>query len=158
MGVILFIGALAVQPVSWDERCFQDRTENGIQFRAYIGDRACVPFADQRTFEGVWTKIFEGSAFFEGARGLGDMTQRHDSIWLSTDAQTEIPPGLAAARYGHAYRVRFVGKPAKDMHRKPCIDGYGHMGCSAGLVLVDRFIELVDLGPLPQRPPLDERN
>ena len=118
--------------------------ENGTRVRVYRGDRACVAFDDARSYEGVWVYQFEGSRFYEGATSLADLPEPDPRVWFSTDAETQWPDA-PVERSGRAYRVRFVGRQAADMDRKPLF-GYGHFGASAGLVLVDRFEQLEDIG------------
>ncbi len=127
------------------QSCYREEVDNGIRVRAYIGDRACIQFDPPRVIEGVWINDFEGSRFFEGVHTLREATPRGDSVWLTIDGKSETPAGLKRPDR-HAYYVRFIGMAAHDMHRRECFDGYGHMGCSAGLVLVDHVIEAVDLG------------
>jgi hypothetical protein len=142
--MMLVVLAVAALQGPEDERCWRSEVHNGIKVQAYLGDRACLSFDPPRTIEGVWINQFEGSEFFEGARDLSDVGKRRESVWFRHDEQST---GLARVAGGHAYRIRFLGRNVKDMHRRACFNGYGHMGCSEGLVLVDSVLELTDLGP-----------
>jgi len=117
--------------------------------RAYLGDRACVRFDPPRMLEGVWINQAGASDFVEGARDMPAATARRRQVWLTIDDQSRATRRLRQPD-GHAYRVRFIGWTAHEMHRKPFEDGYGHRKGSAGLVLVDRMIEAVDLGRAPR--------
>ena len=146
------LAALAMQGTMGSDACYHDQVINGLKVKAYIGDRACASLDPPRMLEGVWLNEFEGSNFVQGAHDQGDIHRRIDSVWLTIDEQTQMPSGMSPLLGGHAYRISFLGQTAHDMHRQPCENGYGHMGCSAGLVLVNRMIEAVDLGPISRRP------
>ncbi len=149
MSVLAVLAALSISAtdVAREAACFRDETQNGIKFQVYLGDRVCVRFDPPRVIQGVWINNFEGSGFMEGAHSLNDANRSTDSVWLTIDEKSETPPELPRAPNYRAYRIRFVGRTAHDMHRQPCRDGYGHLGCWAGLVLVDHVITAVDLGP-----------
>ena len=148
--VCAFVTATAsCQPTSDNpyQSCYREEQDDGIKFQAYIGDRACIKFDRARVIEGVWINEFEGSQFFEGAHNLREAARRHDNVWLTIDEKSETPAGLKRPS-GHAHYMRFLGMTAHDMHRA-CGHGYGHLECSAGLVLVDRVLAAVDLGEIP---------
>lgn len=102
-----------------------------------------------REFSGVWLNRFEGSSFHEGARDLKAARDDRQSIWLSMTDEAAAAPGFHPLP-NHAYRLRFTGRAARDMKARPPF-GYGHMGMSAGLVVVDQVAEAVDLGPIGGR-------
>lgn len=127
-------------------RCYYWDRSGGVPAMAYIGDRACVDFEPPREITGVWIFQFEGSAFVEGANTLEEAIKARPSIWLTIDRETKYPAGFQAnPMEAHAFRVRFMGRFAKEMSRKP-IEGYGHFGMYPGLVLMDRLIVWEDLG------------
>lgn len=148
---MLVLTALLLQPLAdrsaEQKRCNKEVLRNGVRSLQYVGDRACVDFTPARRISGIWIDQFEGSAFYEGAQDLAALGARKDRIWLSFDDGSIIPFGFKRVGSGNAYRLTFVGRNARDMKRKP-IEGYGHFGMSAGLVLVDRLVEWVDLGRL----------
>jgi hypothetical protein len=124
--------------------CVREVRRHGVEVSLYVGDRACIQFGPARVIEGVWFNQFEQSRFFEGARNLAEAAKRDDLVWLTIDGKSRSPAGLKQPTY-HAYYIRFVGRSALDMHRQNG-NGYGHMGLSEGLVLVDRIVQVVDLG------------
>lgn len=152
MLAMLLIG-LSLQSASTGDvrkdRCWADASHNGIKVRAYKGDRICVDLAPATEMEGVWVNDFEGSAFYEGARSIADVKGRESTVWFTIDQETVLPPGFTR-HYGLAYRVKMVGRKARDMNREP-LGGYGHMGMSRGLVVVDRIVRVDLLGPARER-------
>ncbi len=93
---------------------------------------------------GVWVDALEGQSFRGGATTTDDVPERRVNVWLQFQpaARSKLPRQEGS---GHAYRIRFLGRKAKDMQRQP-LDGYGHFAQSAGLVIVDRLIGIEDLG------------
>jgi hypothetical protein len=128
--------------------CSGERVENGIKVIDYRGDRTCIAFGPPRRFRGIWLASMEGFDFVEGTTTIAQAKARSRKVWLTIDQQSLVTPDLRRPHIGHAYRVSFIGRAAIDMHRKPP-DGYGHMGMSSGLVLVDRMLVAKDLGPIP---------
>jgi len=117
----------------------------------YVGDRACVDFAEPRTYQGIWINEFEGSRYFDGARDLAEVAKMDDRVWFSFDEKTQWP-GEARHELYRAYKVIFDGRQARDMKRPP-LEGYGHFGMSPGLVLADRVVSIEDIGPAPHWEP-----
>jgi len=152
LAVLFLLQALSPPPLAGpDPACFVHETIGGVRAMRYIGDRACVDFGPVRTIEGIWVNAFEGSSFHEGARTLDDVRGRPHTTWLTFDDASVKPPGLKPLQHPpHAHRLTFVGRTAKDMHRKP-LEGYGHFGMSPGVALVDRVTEWRDLGPIEAR-------
>jgi hypothetical protein len=133
-----------------EDRCSRTVRTGNSTVVEYKGDRSCVDFGPPRPFIGLWINEFEGSRFVENGTSLADLPRgnKGDSIWLNIDEGKWL--GRWTRRYGHVYRVRFQGRAALDMHRKP-LEGYGHFGMSPGLVIVDELAELTDLGEVPRR-------
>jgi hypothetical protein len=104
----------------------------------------CVLFQPRRRMHGVWVDAFEGQSFREGAGTTYDVPERRGNVWIQFQAaaRAKLPRQEGS---GHAYRIRFLGRKAKDMQRQS-LDGYGHFGLSAGLIIVDRLIQIEDLG------------
>ena len=117
-------------------------------------DRDCAPFGPPRIFEGIWLRSFEGSEFHSGARTRADITSSSGVPWLNTDEPLKpfIDPLRPTDIYaGRLYRVRFVGRRSLAQDR-PALKGFGHMGGSPSLVLLDEMLSIEDLGPLtPKR-------
>lgn len=131
------------------DQCWTTEVSNGTALRVYGGDRKCVSFHPPGEMTGIWVNEFEGSAFYAGAKTLADTRGKKGDVWLSMDGQTVLPANFRR-HYGRAYRITIVGRTALDMNRAP-LEGYGHMGMSRGLVLVDRVIDSQDLGPARDR-------
>jgi len=125
----------------YSARCFVENV--------YVGDRKCVDFDYARPMEGIWINSFEGSRFFPNARTSSDIRRSHADIWFTLDQQSVTPTGWTPKKY-HWYRIRILGRPAHDMHRSAPKVGYGHLGGSEGLVIVDRLNSVVDLGWAPK--------
>jgi len=128
------------------ERCFvyQAGPPTGYE---YIGDRRCLRLDAPHTLQGLWINNFEGSIFVSGARKVADVHPSLKPVWLSVDDKSIVPPGWKP-RGGHVYHLTFIGRSAPDLHRPAGDGGYGHLGMFNGLVLVDRLIEVTDLGPV----------
>jgi len=148
-----FLVGLSLQAVGGDkasiDRCWANESRNGINVRVYKGDRNCVDLAPATEMDGVWVNELEGSAFYEGARCIADVSARKSTVWFTIDNETALPHGFTK-HYGLAYRVKIVGRKARDMHRRP-LEGYGHMGVSPGLVVADKIIRADLLGPMRGR-------
>jgi hypothetical protein len=125
--------------------CWEEVVEDGVKAKRYRGDRVCVDFGPVREIAGIWVDQFEGSRFYEGARDLDEVRKREDKVWLEIDEASVVPAEFKRPGYSHAYHVTFTGRTARDMNRKP-MHGYGHLGVSSGLALVDRFTSWKDLG------------
>lgn len=108
-------------------------------------DRTQVEFTAPREISGIWINEFEGSSFHEGVDDLSEAREQTHSVWLDMNEDTVMPPAFHATDYGHAYRLTFVGRAARDMLRSPS-HGYCHLGVSPGLVRVDRLLHWEDLG------------
>jgi hypothetical protein len=152
MFAIMLIG-LGLQAASINQapshRCWAEESHNGIKVRVYKGDRICVDLAPATEMEGVWVNDFEGSAFYEGARSIADVRGRESTVWFTIHQETVLPRAFTK-HYGLAYRVKIVGRKARDMNREP-LEGFGHMGMSRGLVVVDRIVRADLLGPARDR-------
>ncbi|AHE56318.1 hypothetical protein [Sphingomonas sanxanigenens] len=147
---ILMLQAAAPPPQAPKEaRCFVKEKQGAYTIHTYIGARACEAFDPPREIAGVWVNQFEGSSFHEGATSLADLEGRPHRVWLSMDKDSVLPVDFKPQR-SHVYRLRFVGRTATDMNRKP-LEGYGHFGVSPGMVLVDRLVGWEDLGPAAAR-------
>ena len=147
------LAASAAEPPTpaLDPRCYRREVTNNVPLIVYLGDRVCVDFEPPRIFEGLWIDAFEGSSFIAGARSLADRPATGESVWLTIDAESRVPARFRRARYpAQVYRVRFRGRGARDMHRRP-LEGYGHLGMSAGVVLVDEMLAMESLGPVRRR-------
>jgi hypothetical protein len=141
--MVLLAGSTAV------DDCFVEKRSGGVTLMTYIGDRACIDFKPARLYHGVFVDNFEGQSYYDGAASLADIKGRHDKVWFSTDGRTRLSVSIPGPRYqGGIYRVTFLGREAKNMNREP-LQGYGHFGMSAGVVLVDDLTEAVLL-PAPR--------
>ncbi len=88
---------------------------------------------------GIWFNEFEGSRFVRDAQSLPQAERDTTQVWLEIDDQSLAPARLIRnERLGSAYYIEFEGRETSDMHRLRG-DGYGHLGMSEGLVLVDRI-------------------
>jgi hypothetical protein len=122
----------------------------------YPGLRVCAPLSEPREIRGIWHHIFEGSRFFEDATYPVTVPDESAAIWL--DVRNPIGPDRLRNRrlqLGHAYEVRFIGRATPVLPRGRGFDrygglalGYGHLGQSDGLVVVDEFLTITDLGPI----------
>ncbi len=139
-----FLLALALAA---DDGCTVKEVQNGISVIRYIGDRACVEFKDPREYHGMYVDCFEGQMYYDGAATLAEVRKRQDKVWFRMDEKTHFSVNFQGPRGRcEAYRVTFIGKEAKDMARTGPLNGYGHMGGSAGLVLVDDLTGAIDIG------------
>lgn len=140
-----------------EDRCYRELIINGVRVVEYKGDRACIGFQPPREFSGIWVNHFEGSEFIEGGTSLADVPRgARERVWLDME-NSKWASDDWRREYGHVYRVRFSGRAALDMHRKPGFapnrtepPGYGHFGMSNGLVMVDALLEFEDLGEAPR--------
>lgn len=144
---LILLLAAAPAAEAWNmSACFVPQANGGISALAYIGDRACVPLGPATEMDGVWLNAFEGSKFIANKSDIGDRPAGIPAVWLTVDEKTVWPSGSNSATRNRAYRIKFVGRYAKDMNRRPS-EGYGHLSMSPGLVMVDRVLEIVDIGP-----------
>ena len=147
IATLLLLASEPASPEPWEmSSCFENSGSADRPALRYVGNRVCVPLEAPRPMSGVWLNIFEGSEFIEGGTTVPKHSPGPVKIWLSIDDQTTWPERTVGPLKERAYRVRFIGRPAKDMNR-PRGDGYGHFFMSPGLVLVDQILELTDLGP-----------
>ena len=124
--------------------CWTEEVVGGVTTMVHRGYRQCVDLTEPREISGVWVNQFESSAFYENAQDATVHGSADRRVWLDFDAISVTPPEFEP-QYGHAYQLKIVARSAKDMDHKP-LQGYGHMGLSDGLVLVDRVVEWEDLG------------
>ncbi|MBJ7418152.1 MAG: hypothetical protein JHC88_22330 [Niveispirillum sp.] len=141
-GLLLAVAALPAPAAP--ENCFVQEVHGTTRVMVYIGDRKCVDLREPETLHGIWINQFEGSVFHEGVDDVAKALAVRSTVWLSMDDQTVKPAGFVPAR-GHAYQFTIIARKAKDMKRPP-LEGYGHFGASAGLVLVDEVVAWKDLG------------
>ncbi|MGQ3046461.1 MAG: hypothetical protein ACT6Q8_15700 [Niveispirillum sp.] len=141
-GLLLAVAALPASAAP--ENCFVPEVHGTTRVLVYIGDRKCVELREPETLNGIWINQFEGSVFHEGVDDLAKARTVRSRVWLSMDDQTVKPAGFVPAR-GHAYQFTIIARKAKGMNRPP-LEGYGHFGASAGLVLVDEVVAWKDLG------------
>ncbi len=141
-GLLLLTVVLPVSAAP--EHCFVPEVHGTTRVMVYIGDRKCVELREPETLHGIWINQFEGSVFHEGVYDVAKALAVRSTVWLSMDDQTVKPVGFVPAR-GHAYQFTVIARKAKDMNR-PALEGYGHFGMSAGLVLVDEVVAWKDLG------------
>jgi hypothetical protein len=149
----LFLGS-ANSVNAHPDSCFITSKLGRYRLMTYIGDRKCVALEPPRTISGIWINEFEGSSFHENIKRLREVRlgaeSSNERVWLTIDNETLISPELKRRPSGRAYRIKFIGRNASDMRRKSG-DGYGHLGGSSGLVLVDRVIDWKDIGPANPR-------
>ncbi|OYQ35534.1 hypothetical protein CHU95_07345 [Niveispirillum lacus] len=124
--------------------CFVPEVHGTTRVQVYIGDRRCVDLREPETIGGIWINRFEGSVFHEDVDAVSTALAVRSTVWLSMDDQTVKPRDFVPAQ-GHAYQLTLVARKAKDM-RRPLLEGYGHFGAFAGLVLVDEVVAWKDLG------------
>jgi hypothetical protein len=136
------------------ESCFVTSKLGQFPLTTYVGDRKCVTFDPPRTISGIWINEFEGSSFHENIKRLREVRlgiePNNVHVWLAIDNETLMSSELMQRGFGRAYRIKFIGRNATDMRRKSG-DGYGHLGGSSGLVLVDQLIDWEDIGPADPR-------
>ena len=128
------------------EACRREGVEDGIRVIVYLGDRSCVRFKPARTYSGLYVNAFEGQQFIVNGRSRNDVARDRSNVWFSTDEQTAHNEATRCPRR-HVCQIVFEGREAVDMNR-PVLEGYGHMGVSAGVVLADRILSTVDLGTI----------
>jgi len=150
IAVALLALAQAAPPAERPRPCYREEVQGGVPVQVYLGDRVCVDLTPPRTFVGVWIDEFEGSRFVEGARSWADAQRDRRTVWLNPHDPLKRGKVSFGPR-GHAYRVTFVGRQARDGNRKP-LEGYGHFGMGQGLVVVDEFLSAEDLGDRPVPP------
>ena len=112
--------------------CFR-REDIGL---VYVGDADCYRFGPPRRMRGVWRAAFEGSEFFPG-RTTPPGEDETSGVWLSVDENAPLP--IAVRRKGGwehppLLLVDFVGRQTLFP------GGYGHMGMSHDLIVVDRLL------------------
>ncbi|MGK6355469.1 hypothetical protein ACMGDH_09585 [Sphingomonas sp. DT-207] len=109
-------------------------------------DRQCVDFAAPREFTGIWIDEFEGSRFVEGVRDTSALPgfDQGKRVWLEIDDESRMPKAWRREPSQQLYRVRFLGRASRDQDRPEAM-GYGHLGMSHGLVLVDEMHEMTPL-------------
>ena len=127
------------------DACYVTTKLDHFRLKTYIGDRKCVAFDPPRTISGIWINEFEGSLFYEKVKRLDDVKLNDTKVWLTIDDETLMSAELRGRGFGRAYRIKFIGRTATDMNKKPSL-GYGHFGMSSGPVLVDRIIDWEDIG------------
>ena len=130
--------------------CYQRETRGGTIVPRYIGDRHCVAFGPPIVMQGIWLRAFEGSEFHEGAHERADIRTSDGVPWFNTDEPLKpfADPATIEHRYaGRLYLVRLVGRRSVVQDRPP-MEGFGHMGGSPSLVLLDEMLSIEDLGPL----------
>jgi hypothetical protein len=140
---LMLMQAPGVQPVT--DRCHEAVKRDGKTARRYVGDRACFHFEPQRLYTGIWIRGFEQSSFCEDIRDLRQVAGCKQDVWLSIDQRSFVPPDFKPKNDGRAYRIAFLGRRASAENDRS-IMGYGHLGGSSGLVLVDRIVSWEDLG------------
>ncbi len=131
------------------DHCYRTERQGDEVVEVYVGDRACVPLKAPLIYDGIWIDEFEGQNFVEGATSVRTLNRDQSTPWFATDDPVEPfvkpAPLNKAARFGrNLYRVRFIRRQAIDMHRKPPF-GYGHMGSSEGLILLDKMLSIAPL-------------
>ena len=138
--------------------CQREEVRGTETVKVYRGDRECVLFAPPQMMEGIWLRTFEGSEFHDRARTRSDIGSSVGVPWLSVDEPLKpfadpLPPqGIYA---GRLYRIRFIGRRSVAQNRPP-MEGFGHMGGSPGLVLLDEMLSIEDLGPLTSQEPVPQ--
>jgi hypothetical protein len=115
----------------------------------------CYKMLPPKRYRGVWLDEFEGSAFFEGARGAGEVRAaiaRRSDAWPSSQVWLDWPEngGATALPTKTSANARlvvmdFVGR------RTVYAGSYGHMGGSQHEILVDRMLSAKPIyqSPLP---------
>lgn len=127
------------------DSCFVTSKLGQFRFMTYAGDRKCLTFDPSRTISGIWINEFEGSSFHENMKRLNDVQSGKYDVWLSIDNDTAMSPELERRGFGRAYKITFIGRNARDMLGKSS-GGYGHGSLYKDLVIVDRVIDLEDVG------------
>jgi len=93
-----FLVGLSLQAVGGDkasiDRCWANESRNGINVRVYKGHRNCVDLAPATEMDGVWVNEFEGSAFYEGARSIADVSARKSTGLVHDRQRNRSPPRL----------------------------------------------------------------
>lgn len=120
----------------------------------------------ERTFEGTWINLFEGSSFFEGtsfaeacgqsfyrrASWLEFYPDRHSQTWRDIDLARRMRPGRFISEHGEwpvtAYRLKFVGRrhASELLGLAPVLGiGYGHLSSFGSEVVVEKLIAIEEL-------------
>lgn len=140
----------AVLPPVRRAGCFRQELHDGNVAVLPGKDRTCVPLGPPAVIEGIWLRAFEGSELHEGAKVRSELLPSAKAPWLNADEPLKpftIPAQGVDVLPGRLYRVRFVGRRSLAKNGPP-LDGFGHMGGSPSLVLVDEMLSIEDLGPL----------
>ena len=143
----LLIQAAPLQRIYRPPPCHRTVGEGSRQIMVYRGDRICVDTDLPRTYEGVWIDEFEGQSFVEGATTRADLNPAALLPWFNTKEALKPfakPRGSKGLWYGQLYKVRFVGRQAVDMNRRP-LRGYGHFNLRPGLVILDEMLSIEPL-------------
>jgi hypothetical protein len=133
--------------------CYRDEVRGTATRKVYRGDRECVAFTPPQVMEGIWLRAFEGSEFHERARTRADIRSSVGVPWFSVGEPLKAfadPLRPQDLYEGRLYRVRFIGRRSVAQNQPP-MEGFGHMGGSSSLVLLDEMLSIEDLGPLTSR-------
>lgn len=140
--------------------CHRQVTRGEATFWRYLGDRACVAFEPPRVMEGTWLVDVESSTFYDRSPARSGAKADSTTSWFNPNEPLRPfvnPARNVDANQGRLYRVRFIGR--RSAPRDPRIfQGFGHMGGSRSLVLLDEMLSIEDMGPLrPNQPPSSPR-
>lgn len=118
-------------------RCWtKTREANGLVVFAFAAPDDCYRFQPQRTFSGIYIDQFEGQHFVEGAAGPPPYSTR-ETVWLHLGAgqrrSLNARLGPNPPRRPRFWQLTFVGRRAVGQ------GGFGHMGGSDGLIVVDQI-------------------
>ncbi len=147
------IGILCVVPLlagcdALVQPCLQTSKEDGFSILSYVGDRECYRLSEPVLMRGIWHNEFEGSRFFANVQSV-DGLPVEPKVWLQTHELLSGPQ--APLQDGKFYRVEFVGRQPLLSWSKLMSPGYGHLGMSNGLVVVDHFTAISQIDPSDQR-------
>ncbi len=122
-------------------RCSEVESVGGTRVHKFVGARRCYDFLPTRPYDGIYIDEFEGRRFvpIDWASGRNYTAP---SIWFDIDEASDLRMAPVFANHvgkrdgkHRLWRVRFVGRETA----RP--GGYGHMGMSKRLLLVDRMVK-----------------
>jgi hypothetical protein len=143
----LLLQAALPQRIYRPPLCHRTVGEGSRLTLVYRGDRICVDTDLPRIYEGIWIDEFEGQSFLEGATTRAELDPAARRPWFNTEEALKPftkPDGSKGLWYGRLYKVRFIGRQAIDMNRRPS-RGYGHFRLYPGLVILDEMLSIEPL-------------
>jgi hypothetical protein len=100
--------------------------------------------------EGTWLVDFEASTFYDRSADRSGANPDRSVSWFNPNEPLTPfvnPAGNVIGNGGRVYRVRFVGRKSAPLDPR-IFQGFGHLGGSRSLVLLDEMLSIEDMGPL----------